>query len=117
MQLAPSLNTDRTIDMSWSAASDNLSGIDGYSFFFDNSAAGSCDQVKDVEETTLSTTSATFEDGSWYFHLCTRDNAGNWSAAVAVGPYIIEAAPPQAIAIETVADTADGVLLTAARRS
>jgi 6-phosphogluconolactonase (cycloisomerase 2 family) len=109
-QLAPFLNTDRTIDMSWSAATDNLSGVDGYSFFFDNNASGTCDQVKDVEETQLSTTSATFEDGTWYFHLCTRDNAGNWSSIASAGPYIIEAAPPQAIAIETVADTADGVL-------
>ncbi len=109
-QLAPFLNTDRTIDMSWSAAGDNLSGVDGYSFFFDNSAPGTCDQVKDVEETQLSTTSATFEDGTWYFHLCTRDNAGNWSAVASAGPYIIEAAAPRAISIETVADTADGVL-------
>ena len=51
--LAPALNTDRTIDMSWSAAVDNLSLVDGYSFFFDSSAAGVCDQVKDVEETIL----------------------------------------------------------------
>ena len=110
--IAPALNTDRTIDMSWSAASDNLSLVDGYSFFFDNSSAGTCDQVKDGEETALSTTSATLDDGSWYFHLCTRDNAGNWSVAVAVGPYIIEAAPPQVIKIETVADTDDGLLTT-----
>ena len=66
--------------------------------------------MKDVEETTLSTTSATFDDGTWYFHLCTRDNAGNWSAAAHAGPYIIEAAPPRAIAVETVADTDDGLL-------
>ncbi|MEO8196995.1 MAG: beta-propeller fold lactonase family protein [Thermoanaerobaculia bacterium] len=108
--LAPALNTDRTIDMSWSVASDNLSGVDGYSFYFDNLAAATCDQVKDAEETTLATTSATLDDGSWYFHLCTRDNAGNWSASATAGPYIIEAAPPQAIAIETVADTDDGAL-------
>ncbi len=108
--LAPALNTDRTIDMSWSAASDNLSGVDGYSFYFDSLAAATCDQTKDAEETTLSTTSASLADGSWYFHLCTRDNAGNWSASATAGPYIIEAAPPQAIAIETVADTDDGVL-------
>ncbi|MEO7793829.1 MAG: beta-propeller fold lactonase family protein [Thermoanaerobaculia bacterium] len=108
--LAPALNTDRTIDMSWSAASDNLSGVDGYSFYFDNLAASACDQVKDVEESTLSTTSASLDDGTWYFHLCTRDNAGNWSAAATAGPYIVEAAPPSVVAIETVADTDDGLL-------
>ncbi len=110
-QVAPFLNTDRTIDMSWSAASDNLSLVDGYSFFFDNLSSAACDQVKDVEETTLTTTSSTLEDGTWYFHLCTRDNAGNWSGTAAAGPYIIEAAPPRAISIETVADTADGLLI------
>ncbi len=109
-QLPPVLNTDRTIDMSWSAASDNLSLVDGYSFFFDNSATAACDEVKDVEETTLTTTSATLDDGTWYFHLCTRDNAGNWSETAPAGPYIIEAAPPLALSIETVADTADGLL-------
>ncbi len=108
--VSPALNTDRTIDMSWSAASDNLSLVDGYSLFFDSFTSSACDQVKDVEETTLATTSATLADGSWYFHLCTRDNAGNWSAAATAGPYIIEAAPPQAITIETVADTEDGLL-------
>ena len=107
---APALNTDRTIDMSWSAASDNLSGVDGYSFYFDSLAPATCDHVKDAEETTLATTSASLADGSWYFHLCTRDNAGNWSASATAGPYIIEAAPPQTIAIETVADTDDGAL-------
>jgi len=96
--------------MSWSAASDNLSLVDGYSFFFDASPGAVCDQVMDVEETTLQTTSATLEDGTWYFHLCTRDNAGNWSGTAAAGPYIIEAAPPRAIAVETVADTDDGLL-------
>jgi 6-phosphogluconolactonase (cycloisomerase 2 family) len=109
-QVAPFLNTDRTIDMSWSVGSDNLSLVDGYSYFFDNSASSPCDEVKDVEEATFATTSSTLEDGTWYFHLCTGDNAGNWSAAAVAGPYIIEAAPPRAIAIETVADTADGLL-------
>ncbi len=104
-------NPDRTIDMAWSAATDALSGVDGYSFFFDNLASSSCDQVKDVEESTLSTTSASLADASWYFHLCTRDNAGNWSAAAHVGPYIVEAAPPTVLSVETVADTDDGLLL------
>jgi hypothetical protein len=108
--LAPALNTDRTIDMSWSSGTDNLSGVDGYSFYFDNLAGSGCEDVLDVEETVHVTTSAALDDGTWYFHICTRDNAGNWSAAALAGPYIIEAAPPKVSAIETVADTDDGVL-------
>ncbi len=104
-------SADRTIDMSWSAATDGASGVDGYSILFDALASTACDQVKDVEETTLSTTSASLADGTWYFHLCTRDNAGNWSSAAHAGPYIVEAAPPTVLSVETVADTDDGLLL------
>ncbi|MBZ0088848.1 MAG: hypothetical protein K8H90_00570, partial [Thermoanaerobaculia bacterium] len=37
------------------------------------------------------TASGALADGKWYFHLCTRDDAGNWSTAAHRGPYIVEA--------------------------
>ncbi len=82
---------DRTIDMSWSGATDALSGVDGYGFVFDNTPTWTCDQVKDVEESVTTTTSATLALGTWYFHVCTRDNAGNWSGSATAGPYTIVA--------------------------
>jgi hypothetical protein len=85
----PSL--DGTIDMSWAPGTDASSGVDGYAFSFDNDAAWTCDQVKDVEESVTTATSPTLAPGSWYFHVCTRDNAGNWSGAATAGPYTIDA--------------------------
>ena len=88
-------STDRTIDVAWTAAIDPLSNgvasdIDGYSVFFDGSASPACDFAKDVEEGTTSATSASLADGTWYAHVCARDNAGNWSAVATAGPYVIE---------------------------
>lgn len=105
----PTANT--AITMVWSIpAADALSGVDGFSFSFDTTAAPVCDQTKDVEETVNTTTSPALGDGSWWFHLCTKDNAGNWSAAATRGPYVVETLPPKVLAVATVADTADGLL-------
>lgn len=109
-QPAPTPNVLREITMNWNPGTDPLSGVAGYSFFFDDSAAAVCDEVQDAGAGTLSTVSSTLNDGSWYFHLCTVDVAGNWSSVATVGPYIIEAAPPTVTGVETVASTDDGLL-------
>lgn len=89
-------SADRTIDISWTSATDATAGVDGYAFTFDNNPTWVCDQVKDVEETATGTTSATLAVGSWYFHVCTRDNAGLWSAVSNLGPFplILDSTPP-----------------------
>jgi beta-lactam-binding protein with PASTA domain len=40
------------------------------------------------------TVSPPLANGSWYFHLRTRDNAGNWSSGRHLGPFVIRSAPP-----------------------
>ena len=87
--------SDTTIDISWSASLDPLSGgvasgIDGYSILFDANASPACDLVKDVEEGTLSASSAPLADGTWYAHVCAVDNAGNWSPLSTAGPFMVE---------------------------
>lgn len=99
------------IGMSWTPATDALSGVDGYSVFFDNFPTSACDQTKDLEEDAVSASSPVLGDGTWYFHLCTLDNAGNWSTTKHAGPYIVEVQPPRVVGLTTVADTGDGVLL------
>jgi hypothetical protein len=85
-------STDNTVDVSWAGASDFGSGADGYSFHWDTSPASVPDQLKDAEETAAGTTSPALAPGStYYFHLRTRDNAGNWSGAVHLGPFPIAA--------------------------
>lgn len=87
-------STDNTIDISWSGASDSTSGVLGYSFIWDTSSTTIPDTM--VDTTGASTTSSALPNGdSWYFHVRTRDNAGNWaSGTFHVGPFYIEATQP-----------------------
>jgi PASTA domain-containing protein len=81
---------DKTIDVSWSGASDDWSGVDGFSHLFDRSPTTVPDTVKEAEETATGTTSPPLANGSWYLHLRTIDNAGNWTSTVHLGPFLID---------------------------
>jgi hypothetical protein len=87
-------SNDPTISMSWSGATDGGSGVSGYSYIFDTAAGTLPDTTQDTSGT--SATSASLPSGNnKYFHIRTRDNAGNWSAAaVHRGPYWIDVTPP-----------------------
>jgi hypothetical protein len=80
--------------MAWSGAFDQGSGVDGFSFGWDTTPTTTPDTVKDAEEGITTATSAPLPSGTYYFHLRTRDNAGNWSAPVHAGPYVVKAPPP-----------------------
>lgn len=100
-------SNDNTIAMLWTVAgsapgaTDSGSGVDGYSFEFSNSSATIPDTVKDAEEDLTGTTSSALADGNWYFHLRTRDNAGNWTSTVHIGPYVIDTTAPAASGVPT----------------
>ena len=84
-------SSNPTVDLSWTTASDNLSGIDGYGIYM-ASGAGGPSNVKDIEEVT--SYSETLADGTWYFNIRSVDNAGNWdSDFVSYGPIIIDLPP------------------------
>jgi hypothetical protein len=87
------------VNVAFSNAQDGTSGIDGYSYVWDQSAGTLADTIKDAEETMTGTTSAVLADGSWYFHLRTVDNAGNWSGSTTVGPFKIDRTGPSAPAV------------------
>ena len=82
---------DRTVDVRWAGAADRGSGVDGFSYSWDRVAQTIPDTVKDAEETASAATSPALADGRWYFHLRTRDNAGNWSSGRHLGPFVIAA--------------------------
>ena len=90
--------SDRTITMTWQAAPDAVSQIDGYSIQWATSAAAAVpDMTKDIEQTPLSATSADLTDGPWYFGIRAVDNCGNWSSNYVVkGPYGIDYSTPTA---------------------
>lgn len=62
----------------WSIPSD-LSGINGYSFFFDQLPTTNPDMV--INTTTNSTSYSSIGEGTWYFHVRAQDNAGNWGTS------------------------------------
>lgn len=82
---------DNTIDVTWSGATDGLSGVEGYSYEWSTSPTTVPDTQKECEENVNSTTSSPRSDSnSWYFHIRTRDNAGNWAGAVHLGPFKVD---------------------------
>jgi hypothetical protein len=86
-------SADRTIDVAWSGGTDSASGLDGFSFSWSNARTSNPDLTKDVEETVSRTTSPRLEVGIWWFNVRARDNAGNWSDTVSLGPFSIRGEP------------------------
>jgi subtilisin family serine protease len=87
------VSADRTIDAAWTGASDAQSGLDGYSFSWTLGRAAAADTIKDAEETVYRATSPTLGLGAWWFNIRAKDNAGNWSDTVSVGPFSIKSTP------------------------
>lgn len=91
---------DNIIHMGWSpagenpGATDSNSGVDGYSTSFTQEPEDLPDEEKDLEEDATGY-SEELNNGSWYFHLRTLDNAGNWTSTVHMGPYVIDTTEPQ----------------------
>ena len=83
-------SNDRTIDIEWGSADDSESGIDGSSYVLSETAVWECDEVKELEESMTTATSASLNTRLWYGHLCAVDNAGNWSPVSTAGPFTIE---------------------------
>ncbi len=81
------------ITMTWSGASDALTGVVGYSYVLDSSALTVPDTTSEGNGT--SATSGTLSDGQYYFHLRTVDGAGNWSDPVHVSPFKLDGTIPE----------------------
>ena len=102
--------SNSVISVSWTAATDNLSGVDGYSIVFNATPTTTCDETKELEESATSTASDILANGTWYFHICVRDNAGNWTSGVTAGPFLVDASSPKVLLVNSNADTGDGAL-------
>ena len=103
-------SNETTIDIAWTAAgaalgaTDGGSGVDGYSYDFTEGTTDVPDAIKDAEETSTGTISTSLDDGSWYFHLRTQDNAGNWTSTVHKGPFVIDATTPDTLSLNPTID-------------
>jgi hypothetical protein len=86
-------STSNRVKVVWSGASDQGSGVAGYSVVWDTSPNTLPDTILDLGATAQSTTSPPLPNGrNLYFHLRTGDRAGNWTAgALHLGPFWIDA--------------------------
>jgi hypothetical protein len=90
-------SNDNTIQVIWSGATDDLSGVQGYSFVWDNSPTTLPPSSDPMYWTTgtLSISQPLSDGTSWYLHIRTRDRAGNWAdTAYHIGPFYIDRTPP-----------------------
>jgi immune inhibitor A len=82
------------IQAQWAGASDQDSGVDGYSFLWDGNANTVPDAVMDCMAAVSANTSLPLADGTYYFHIRTVDKVGNWAAGAAhLGPFFIDLTP------------------------
>ena len=104
-------STDRAVQIAWSEAVDqepgddapqDVSGVAGYSIDWSMAPGTLPDTTIDVDSQVTQTTSPLLSFGSWWFHLRTADNAGNWTSTVHLGPFmIIPVAAPTATPVPT----------------
>jgi subtilisin family serine protease len=87
-------STNRAIEVNWTSSSDSISGLDGFSFAWGRQQLVAVDQTKDVDEAVFRTTSPRLDNGGWWFGIRARDNAGNWSDTVVLGPFVITGVTP-----------------------
>ncbi len=92
------------IQIDWSGAGDDGSGVWGYGYAWTESSLTPPDLLW---TTRTYTTSPPLGDGdNWYFHIRTKDHADNWASEVEHwGPFYIDAADPHFCFINSPADT------------
>ena len=77
--------------VNWTTSTDVCSGLAGYSYAWSANATAAPDSVVDTATTTYTQSLA---DGTWYFNIRAKDNAGNWSATQSFGPVKIDTTAP-----------------------
>ena len=87
-------SNDATVDISIAGAADTPSGVDGYSVTWSEVVTATPPANVNVDESVNSMTSPELANGSWYFNLRTKDKAGNWTATVHLGPFVIDTSAP-----------------------
>lgn len=86
---------DNVIKISWNPADDATSGIRGYSILWDDLPRTLPDDKIDISVQTTMLATEPLNDGKYYFHIRSVDNAGNWSdVAEHIGPFLIDTSPP-----------------------
>lgn len=92
-------SANNVINMAWSGAADNSTGVAGYSVSWTNAPTTLPDTIQEIAHPMQNTQSPPLADGEWYVHLRTVDGSGNWAAtAVHLGPFIVDRTAPRSVA-------------------
>ncbi len=85
------------VNLGWTTASDNLSGIDGYGIDTSLGAPALPGAVKDIGAVNTHVLSLS-DTSNTYFNIRALDKSGNWSGSYAFfGPLLIDLQPPSSI--------------------
>ncbi|KKQ11844.1 MAG: Fibronectin type III domain-containing protein [candidate division WS6 bacterium GW2011_GWC2_36_7] len=88
-------NRDRTIDMVFSGANDELSGVAGYFYSFTHAPeTPSIGFFNWLPADATHITSRSLSDGTWYFNIRTVDKVGNITSTTHSIPFIIDTTAP-----------------------
>lgn len=103
-------SSDNTIDLSWSGATDEHSGMNGYSYLFTQTTEEpdqTIDMLHGSDPQTL--TSPALGDGYWFFRLVSIDKVGNRSASYLQRNFKIDTTAPVGLANVTSSTHVPGV--------
>lgn len=95
-------NDDRTIDIRFSGANDDLSGVKGYYYSFSNTPeTPSTNSWNWLPYGSNRVTSRNLPDGIWYFNIRTVDNVGNMTSTAHSSAFIVDTTAPAAPVISS----------------
>lgn len=94
------------IATTWDPGSDVPSGVAGYVWTFTSAPSWTC--AGPILGTPPGATSNPLVSGTWYFHVCAADYAGNPGPVATLGPFLLDHEGAQVTAVGSVADSGDG---------
>jgi hypothetical protein len=85
----------RTIAVTWMGATDDTSGVQGYSIVWGSSSTTLPPELATPQTGTSSSHQVPSDGTSWYLHVRTVDRAGNWADdAYHIGPFYVDSTTP-----------------------
>jgi len=94
------------IGTTWDPGSDVPSGVAGYVWTFTGAPSWTC--AGSIVGPAPGATSNPLVSGTWYFHVCAADYAGNLGPVATLGPFLLDHEGAQVTAVGSVADSDDG---------
>ncbi len=80
---------ESNVQVQWSAATDALAGLDGYSYVWSANPGTDPNQTIDLGAGTTQVLTW-LPDGTWYFHIRAADRSGNWGGTQHFGPIVVQ---------------------------